>query len=154
MAPDSYTITAEAVLLTDEDLTNNLKTRSIVLNVPLGAIVGTVTDALTGDPIQGATINANGYSASTDADGHYNITDIPVGTYTITASKTGYENASQHNILVVAGANTTVNFTLLVLKKPASSVPLYIYVTAAGVAAIIVAAVAFYFLRVKKTKPT
>ncbi len=250
VAPDSYTITAEAFLLTDEDLTNNLKSRSIVLNLPLGAIVGTVTDALTGDPIQGATINANGYSASTDADGHYNITDMPLGTYTITSSKTGYESASQNNILVVAGENTTVDFTLrvnsiitisadpvnitvgvsttisgsieparkgvavtiwyrlsgeeawanlttvttneqsqysdvwtpetagtyevkaswlgdesvssaesdvqsiTVQETPAPGVPLYIYMAAAGVAAIILAAMAFYFLKVKKPKPT
>ncbi|NIR87306.1 PEGA domain-containing protein [Candidatus Bathyarchaeota archaeon] len=78
-----------------------------------GAIAGTITDALTGDPIEGATVTADGYSTTTDADGYYNITIDP-GTYTVTTSATGYESDSK-STTVDAGETTTVNFTLQVI---------------------------------------
>ena len=116
--PASYNITAEAILILDEDANpdNNLDTYSIVVNPPPGTIVGTVTDALTGDPIPEAnvTVTPGDYSDTTDAYGHYYITDVLAGNYTVTASATGYESASQTNIIVYAEETTTVNFTLRV----------------------------------------
>jgi hypothetical protein len=111
VALGSYTIRAEAILSEDVNPDNNLMTTSIDVDPLLG---GTVTNALTGGPILGATVTANGYAATTDAGGHYTITDVPPGTYTVTASATGYESASQHTITVVAGEYTTVNFALRV----------------------------------------
>jgi len=126
--PGSYNITAEAILPEDVNPDNNLKTKSIdVTPRPRGAITGTVTDALTGDPIPGAniTVTSSDYTktnTNTDANGHYTITDVPVGNYTVTASATGYESASQHSITVVAGEPTTVNFTLRVISTISISV--------------------------------
>jgi len=116
IAPSSYTITAKAILVTDEDPTDDQMTKSIEVEPLLG---GTVTNALTAGPILGATVTANGYSATTDAGGHYTITDVPPGTYTVTASATGYESASQHTITVVAGESATVNFALRVTSAVA-----------------------------------
>jgi hypothetical protein len=113
VALGSYMIRAEAILNEDVNPDNNLMTTSIDVDPLLG---GTVTNALTGDPILGATVTANGYSATTDAGGHYTITDVPPGTYTVTASATGYESASQHTTTVVAGESTTVNFALRVIS--------------------------------------
>jgi len=53
-------------------------------------VTGTVTDAKTGDPIAGATVEANGYRATTGPDGVY-LLSVKVGTYTVTASIEGYE---------------------------------------------------------------
>ena len=58
-----------------------------------GAIEGTVVDFETGDPVPRAGITT---SPATDAitvgaDGTFAIDDIPVGTYTLTATRSGYD---------------------------------------------------------------
>ena len=110
VAPGSYTITAKAILDGDVNPNNNLGTQSINVS-PSGAIAGTVTDASTGDPIEGATVTANGYSATTEVEGHYIIVDVPPDDYTINASKPSYYNNSKP-ATVVAGETTTMNFAL------------------------------------------
>jgi len=79
-----------------------------------GNISGTVTDNNTGSGIEGATVTVEGpeKSAQTGSDGTYTINAMPVGTYTVTASATGYEDASKPNIVVNEGETTTVNFQL------------------------------------------
>jgi len=67
------------------------------------------------------------------------------GTYDVKASWLGDES--------ISSAESDVQ-SITVQDTPAPSVPLYIYMAVAGVAAIILAAMAFYFLRVKKPKPT
>ena len=76
-----------------------------------GTISGTVMDT-TSEPIQGATVTANGYSTTTNSTGGYTITDVPVGSYTVTASATGYFLQSQENIEVLEDQTTTVDFQL------------------------------------------
>ena len=60
------------------------------------AISGTVTDAVTSEPIEGVLVQVDGtdpvLSASTDASGVYTIADAPVGTQTVTASIDGYDS--------------------------------------------------------------
>ena len=77
-----------------------------------GALAGTVIDVSTGLPIEGAVVNAGGWSATTASDGSYLIPSIPVGAYTVTCSKTGYETASQDSVEVVKDSVTTLNFQL------------------------------------------
>lgn len=77
-----------------------------------GALAGMVTDASTGLPIEGGVANAEGWSATTASDGSYSIPSIPVGTYALTCSKTGYETASQDGVEVIKDSVTTVNFQL------------------------------------------
>lgn len=52
---------------------------------------GKVTDKLTGQPIQGAKVTLDSYSAITDEYGDYLISGIEPSTYTITISKSGYQ---------------------------------------------------------------
>jgi len=75
-----------------------------------GTISGTVTNT-TGAPIQGATVQANSHSNITNTTGGYTIT-LPVGNYSVTASKTGYQSQSQENVQVLENQTTTVNFQL------------------------------------------
>ncbi len=110
--PASYTMTAKAILDGDGNPTNNLITKPIIV-LQRGIIVGTVTDASSGEAIIGATVIADDYSATSDTDGHYNITNVPAGTYTVTASAEGYQTSSQTNISVVAEETTKLNFTLV-----------------------------------------
>jgi len=78
----------------------------------LGAINGTITDASTGSPVTAASITADGYSATTDSIGYYIITDVPAGTYTVTASLTGYLDGVATGVVVAAGETTQLDFSL------------------------------------------
>lgn len=70
---------------------------------------GTVTDT-DGDPINNVRVaDGNGNNTTTATDGLWNMT-LQDGTYTLTASKTGYVNKSKE--ITVDGAPVTVNFTL------------------------------------------
>lgn len=77
--------------------------------LPTGNLNGTVTDG--SNPISNVTISIDGYVTSTDASGHYSV-DLPAGTYSLTASKYGYNASSASGVVVTAGGNTTQNFTL------------------------------------------
>jgi thermitase len=77
-----------------------------------GAIAGTVTDAKTKKALGGATVDCGSAgSATTATDGSYTITDVPVGSYSCTASATGYRNKSA-NVAVESNTTTTANFAL------------------------------------------
>ena len=77
-----------------------------------GSIVGTVTDAYSGDPIEGAQIITDkNYSAITLADGSYSMVH-PVGTYTLTASATGYESKNYSGVVVPEGETVTQDFKM------------------------------------------
>lgn len=77
----------------------------------MGTISGKVTDSTTGEAIHGATVSANGYSTSTDSNGHYSLSVSP-GTYTVTASASGYQSQTKTNITLTAGETTQVDFAL------------------------------------------
>ena len=60
-------------------------------------MMGTVTIAGTGAWADGATVSITGpanRSMTNDGTGFYAFIDLPTGTYTVTASKTGYPNAT------------------------------------------------------------
>ena len=230
VAPGSYTITAEAILDGDVEPTNNRGTLSFTLEFPPGAIAGRVTDSPTNDPIGGANVTANGYSDTTDADGYYNITDVPPGSYTVTVSAAKHINQSKTATVTpstttaldftlaplngtisgtvtesstgdpVSGANVTANGVSVstdtdgsysielapgtynvtvsadgyegdsksatvaaekttvvdfeLIPTPPPNISWQLYVAIAGVTAIVMVALAFYFLRIRKTKPT
>jgi subtilisin len=76
-----------------------------------GTISGTVIDAATLSPIPGAAVTDGTRQATTDATGYYLISDVPEGTYTVTASANGYQDASQE-VVVTGGATSAANFSL------------------------------------------
>jgi uncharacterized membrane protein len=117
----TYSVTAEktgyvaktvtdVVIIAEETTTVDIALTPIPPPPTTGTLNGTVTDASTTLPIQGVTVTANGASSTTDAEGHYQI-EIAPGTYTVTASKSGYVSASK-SATVTAGMTTTVNFSL------------------------------------------
>jgi thermitase len=76
-----------------------------------GAIAGTVS-AFKGSGISGATVNCGtAGTATTASNGTYSLTSVPPGTYTCTASATGYRSKSQ-SVSVTSAQTTTANFTL------------------------------------------
>lgn len=74
-------------------------------------VSGTVTDASTGDALPGANVVLVGTNmgAAAASDGSYTVTNVPAGSYTITASVIGYADASQS---VDVSGDVTANFSL------------------------------------------
>ncbi|MFH1147515.1 MAG: carboxypeptidase regulatory-like domain-containing protein [Pseudomonadota bacterium] len=63
----------------------------------LGEIYGTVTGC--GGPVEGATVTNGTCSVATDAQGRYRLSDIPLGSYLVTAKKYGCSDVAQTVIL-------------------------------------------------------
>jgi thermitase len=83
-----------------------------------GSITGKVTDATDAGLIVGATVSDGVRAASTDTNGQFLISDIPEGSYTVTASAAGYSTSCQA-VSVVVGESTTADFVLTRLAPPA-----------------------------------
>ncbi|MBN1953652.1 MAG: carboxypeptidase regulatory-like domain-containing protein, partial [Anaerolineae bacterium] len=87
---------------------------SIAYAVPMGEmgyLNGTVYDATTMAPIEGATVTADAFSADTDASGYYTMTAM-VGVYTMTAEHIQYTTGITTPIEVFTDMVTTVDFYL------------------------------------------
>ncbi|MEL7592041.1 MAG: S8 family serine peptidase [Anaerolineaceae bacterium] len=84
----------------------------------MGTLDGTVTtDGST--PLEGAKIFADNGAGFTrivysDGDGAYSV-GLPEGTYTLTASKYGYDTVTELNVVVTEDQTTTQDFTLVPL---------------------------------------
>ena len=75
-----------------------------------GAISGTVKSAA-GTAIGGASVGYGGGTATTDANGNYTLTGVPVGTVQLVASAGGFQSVTQ-NVAVAGGKTSAANFTL------------------------------------------
>lgn len=89
-----------------------------------GNINGEVKDDNDG-VIEGATVSAisatsGGTSTKTDSNGKYALNDVSIGSYTVTAIKTGYKESSHAGIVVRDNETTTKNF-ILEPQKPTLS---------------------------------
>lgn len=95
--------------------------RSAPPSPTVGTLTGTVTDQ-NGNPQFAVTIDAvGGESAVTDANGVYTM-QVPVGTYTVNASKNFTSGASAAGVQVTAGNTTVRNFSITVTgPDPVSS---------------------------------
>lgn len=79
-----------------------------------GKIVGTVTDAGTGQPLAGVNVFLEGTTmgAATDENGFYVILNVPPGDYTIRSSMIGYAPVTVQDIQVSMGLTTTIDFQM------------------------------------------
>lgn len=79
-----------------------------------GTIQGTVTDALTNEPILLATISIPGTTTgtTTDVEGNYVLTDLTPGLYTVQVSYIGYEDQSRQEIQVTSARPVRLDFKL------------------------------------------
>jgi hypothetical protein len=74
-----------------------------------GTILGTVTDS-SGLPVTGATVTVKNKetgltrTTQTSEDGSYTVTELPIGTYTVTVSQSGFQTSVTTDVVVnVAG---------------------------------------------------
>ncbi len=79
-----------------------------------GSISGKVIDTATNEDMIGAVIKIDGTSlgAVCDIDGTYMILNVPAGTHTVIAMMVGYVESRQENVVVTAGNDTKVDFTI------------------------------------------
>ena len=82
-----------------------------------GGILGTITDA-SGAAIAGAKVTATNTGtglvreSASDTDGNYNFTELPLGAYSITATKQGFRTQTATNIAVGVEGPQRVNLAL------------------------------------------
>lgn len=76
-----------------------------------GMIAGVVRRTNT-TPIQGATVTAGGFSATTNSVGAYTLV-LPIGTYSVTCSANGFNSQTVDGIIVNVNQTTTLNFTMI-----------------------------------------
>jgi hypothetical protein len=81
-----------------------------------GSITGQVMDATTGKVVADATVTAvspsQSATATTDAGGNYRFFTLAPDTYTVSATKTGYNSASQSGITVFADQSHTLTLNI------------------------------------------
>jgi hypothetical protein len=79
-----------------------------------GKIQGRVTDAATGQPIEGAQITVDGTTLGnlTNNEGFYFINEVPAGLQAVTAQFIGYRAEKVVDERILAGQTSTLNFQL------------------------------------------
>ncbi|MGE5383143.1 MAG: carboxypeptidase regulatory-like domain-containing protein, partial [Omnitrophica WOR_2 bacterium] len=115
------THTAELELTTNDLANSTVMIPATMLVYQPGMIAGTVTSAVDGSPIFGATVTAGSYSTMTDEAGEYTIT-ADAGTYAMTFSKTGYTSSTVTGVIVTETQTTTVDASLEEVIYPATLV--------------------------------
>jgi outer membrane receptor protein involved in Fe transport len=85
-----------------------------LVDAQTGKLTGTVTDAGTGQPLEGVQVfvQGTGYGNITNASGRYFILGVPPGTYTVAARRIGYQTLEQTNVQVLIDVTRTVNFQM------------------------------------------
>ncbi len=80
---------------------------------------GTVVDAISSEPLVGATVQIVGLQkgAVVDVKGDYIIHDIPIGRYTIECRMMGFETQQQVEVQINSHHATVVDFKLMVMPK-------------------------------------
>lgn len=120
VAPGTYTVTAAA---------NGYQSSSQSVSVTAGAtssinfalaqsvqgangsLTGKVTSIFDGHAISGATVSYAGGSAVTDSSGAYQFASLPPGSYSFTASASGW-HARTETATISGGTQTTLNFAI------------------------------------------
>src|SRR6266487_2886036 len=79
----------------------------------VGAVVGRVTDSVSGQGIAAATVALEGtaLNARSAGDGSYRIANVPPGSYTVKATRIGYRPASKL-VTVVPDQDVSVDFVV------------------------------------------
>ena len=113
LAPATYAVSAAAAgYRADTEVASIITgsaTQSFAL-LPVLHISGQVTDVVTGAPVANAVVTLGQKSATADAQGNYQLDDIPAGSYPITAAAATYQPLT--NSVTLTTQNVVVNFAL------------------------------------------
>src|SRR5678809_1004976 len=85
---------------------------------------GTVMDIMLQNPLPGATVTipSLNYTAVTNEEGMFRFKDMPIGSYRITISYSGFKEATLENVAVNSGKETVVNIPMEALVKTENEV--------------------------------
>jgi Carboxypeptidase regulatory-like domain len=117
----SYSVTASATGFTSKTVNGvsvtdrATTTRNFALQPsgsPIGNLTGTVTNAANGTPVANVTVRAGANTTTTNSSGVYHFFNLPAGSYSVTASATGFTSKTVNSVSVTNGATTTLNFAL------------------------------------------
>lgn len=88
--------------------------KPVIGDGPSGSITGRVTDAITRQPLPGVNILVTGTTsgAASDAQGKFEITGLPVGTYILRISFLGYEPVYIPDVVVRSNRATVLEHAL------------------------------------------
>jgi hypothetical protein len=133
VAGDTYDVTASAGGYNDSTITGVVVTNGqdtpedFVLTASgptTGTISGTVTDQSTTLAIGGATVTVSGFGSTlTDGSGNYSFSNVPPGTYSVTASAAGYTDNTVSGVGVTAGVTSIVDIALSPSGGGSATVP-------------------------------
>jgi hypothetical protein len=84
-----------------------------------GNVIGVVTNANTGARIANATVRVGANTTTTNGSGVYRFFNLPVGTYSLTTSASGFTPKTQNGLSVIDRATTTQNVAL----QPSGTAP-------------------------------
>lgn len=128
VAPGTYTVTAAAsgfasksssvTLTSGVNATVNFQ---LAASTGTGTITGKVTNASSGAVLSGATVKYSGGSTTTSSTGTYTLSLVAAGTYSVSASHTGYLTRTV-SVTVTAGQTTTANIAIATAGKIAGTV--------------------------------
>ncbi len=94
-----------------------LAAASLMAQTFRGTILGTVTDP-SGAVVTGAKVTAKNVNTGlerttqTSADGSYSIPELPIGTYTVTVSQSGFQTAATSGVVVDVATERRVDAML------------------------------------------
>jgi len=83
----------------------------------MGLLEGTVTDFVSGLPIEGATVTAGAYHGQTNEQGYYSF-NVYQGNYNVTCAQAGYQTILQTDVNVAGLQTTTLDFSLVEMTLP------------------------------------
>jgi len=91
---------------------------------PVQQLRGTVADAVLGTPLEGVTVTlpALNLSAVTDARGEFRFASLPIGTYTVQFSSTGYKESAIENLVVSSGKEAVLSLSMTQSVKESEAV--------------------------------
>lgn len=79
-----------------------------------GSINGKITDCLTNTNLEGVVVTIGDFTqTTTNSEGDYSYVPVPVGIYSINASKLGYNSNSVSGVVITENNNTLTNLCLL-----------------------------------------
>ncbi len=152
----TYTVNLTASGITDiagnlmaADMTRTFTTQAQP-QTPSGSLRGRVLDG-SGAGIEGATVSLQGTSltATTDANGNYAFASVPAGSYTIQASKEGYQSGST-TASVAAGTATAADDIILALEEDGGSGSVGWIIPVLLIALLVAGLLVFMLLKKKK----
>jgi iron complex outermembrane receptor protein len=82
------------------------------LEAQTGTISGRILDASIGGGVVNVQITIDSRTAESDAEGRFVITGVPAGTYTVRATRLGYQDMEQ-SVTVVSGQTSTMEIYLV-----------------------------------------